>query len=678
MSNTSEDSDHSGEGPSRTDALMEQAYSLADDSGYVEDRPTFLELTQQAATLGSATAAACAFQTIELLDGSNTDWNRYVSLIEQSGNGRWSKRFLARCYACGYGVPQDFVMARKIWVEAYHEGSNCSAFDATMLDLSRAETTAQVEELQKRLEKLGIQGCSCASAHATLLNSAQKACPDGSLGPFIGHSGFAQTIRKYGELAPRYRELLQACAKADNVEWSAIISSVQRVFPQYHQLNANGIPIPGKFDPLCIPKGLKSVSAVEIDRSRRQLTLCGSPADIGDLSLVFPEDWDVAQLLVFGPHPYSGEPGFGLEEDSRHGFYWPFLLKSIKPAWLEHTAFGSALYYADYLMKQIVHGGLVSLIDPSIGSCWEELNNETPIPLWLRRFGYIFPGKAPENDGSRQCLQLKQIDVHKQILRSGFLGLHQREIIHVVGSHMYIDSSYCKNRADGTQDSAIAYNDTTTPRGAEAAAFTAHYDDIANLFPVFARIREVFTLVKVLQLIRDDGFILPKATISGLLTKLSPKFPQRPEIIPRVRITRRFEGGSDVIGGASMEGAKVSHVASDYHPGSILSGFSALGGAQEPTMRYDFSKWDRSDPRNLEELAKGNRPFGSDGERVHFHHVGQGEYAHIDVYSATQHREQSKLLHDNRDYSSVDRSSFSSWSRTICKEWSRKLTGSSE
>jgi hypothetical protein len=61
---------------------------------------------------------------------------------------------------------------------------------------------------------------------------------------------------------------------------------------------------------------------------------------------------------------------------------------------------------------------------------------------------------------------------------------------------------------------------------------------------------------------------------------------------------------------------------------------------------------------NIQRMLFGYAPTGHDGMPVNLHHRGQQPNYYLDEYSATQHQEQSDILHDPDQGSLIDRDEF--------------------
>lgn len=71
---------------------------------------------------------------------------------------------------------------------------------------------------------------------------------------------------------------------------------------------------------------------------------------------------------------------------------------------------------------------------------------------------------------------------------------------------------------------------------------------------------------------------------------------------------------------------------------------------------------------NIERMKEGLAPIGKDGLPVQLHHLKQQENGIIVELTATEHRNNYKVLHRYESISQIDRQTFDRWRKEYWKE----------
>lgn len=76
---------------------------------------------------------------------------------------------------------------------------------------------------------------------------------------------------------------------------------------------------------------------------------------------------------------------------------------------------------------------------------------------------------------------------------------------------------------------------------------------------------------------------------------------------------------------------------------------------------------------NLERMATGRAPIGTDGKPVNLHHMLQSNDSAIAELTQTFHQQNSKIIHINPNVipSGIDRSAFDAWK---ARYWANRAT----
>jgi hypothetical protein len=103
---------------------------------------------------------------------------------------------------------------------------------------------------------------------------------------------------------------------------------------------------------------------------------------------------------------------------------------------------------------------------------------------------------------------------HRVMLKPGLKGLEWEESVlgdmtcKVHGYTIMVDGSDAVMRADDTEDQGKNLNDTRFHTGRAAGLLTDYYNNIAELFPIYERNRQIMILIHALNGMRQRGFQL--------------------------------------------------------------------------------------------------------------------------------------------------------------------------
>ena len=331
-----------------------------------------------------------------------------------------------------------------------------------------------------------------------------------------------------------------------NSTWSEVVASVARVGPVHNMVDQHGILIPGLLaESEHADEGWVSIDIIEFYRGDfRVLGQKSGPL----VPMVTAEDLDVAAALAFIDR--QTRLSLSLDEIASNIENIRLNQKAFKPSWLGATPFGQSLFLADWLMKAFTsHDGLPSITDPLItGSA---IDGWKP-PAFVKSLSQI-EGSYELPDGSeakfgRSELVIRSIDVEKAIFRK--FGLFQTMQYRIRDASFKIESSLTSDPF--SQDAHCRHDDMQTGPGAWAAAFQKNFQYVADLFPVFERVKTVLGLFAVFSQARQDGVVLSARTQARLRKRVegyaaaARRYPN-PELSPKPY----HNGGCQCVGGVS-------------------------------------------------------------------------------------------------------------------------------
>jgi len=285
-----------------------------------------------------------------------------------------------------------------------------------------------------------------------------------------------------------------------------IEAAQQNVGFMYNKLSDDGFLIPYRYDENAQPsahKGIDRLRAIHFTSERKKavsnVSLVGS-MDTDTVPLLTDDDLTVALALAFSDQPQL--PSLSLEKiehDAIDGRTSPLRRKVFSPRWIGSTNFGRALYYADWLMCS-GYGATVSLTQPF---AWpnakiSRMNGAIYDPLVDAHFGQ-------QADTGRVMLNLTHVDYtpekHEGLLKN-------EEVWWVNGVRFQVDGAGTTYLEDGAEDRMVGLNDPDTPGALTGIIHTNRYESLCAAYPVFARVRELFTLMRMIMDMRKAGFSL--------------------------------------------------------------------------------------------------------------------------------------------------------------------------
>lgn len=279
--------------------------------------------------------------------------------------------------------------------------------------------------------------------------------------------------------------------------------------PFYNKVDDYGLPIlgayekPGEF--LSPIGGLNSVTGVRTDING-DIEVEGIPASDDTLSFVIGEDINTAMILAFGDRSGPIYPSLSIEpfeKMTKDNLRWTFKRKVFDPEWIGHTALGKTLYATDYWLGRLAwspwqfNRDTEGVLDPKINNQIKTLTNE------MQNVG-------GHDDGlwSRVMLKPQFISFDWKKKSSGrFKCMVQNAKIMVDGSDAILHD-------DGTEDRVKNLNNVRFHTGRVANLITDRYNDVAQIFPIYERARQLMILMYAMNGLRERGFTPNKKTQS--------------------------------------------------------------------------------------------------------------------------------------------------------------------
>lgn len=217
------------------------------------------------------------------------------------------------------------------------------------------------------------------------------------------------------------------------------------------------------------------------------------------------DDVDVALALAFtGPEPVT--PSFSLEEASKYDFF--LLQKEWKPEWIGHTRLGKTLYATDYWMGNLIFSSHNFTFDKGAHPNFEEA-----AAALFKRLRH-----ASVSDHTLRPLEIEWSWVTTEDKE------HQCKINKV---SMRDDGALINILNDGTR--------VRTENRGPAAVFTESYDDIAKLWPMYERLRQLTALIYSLSELKKRGFE-PSDALARRIQDVEKAYTSRPTLQPKDRL----------------------------------------------------------------------------------------------------------------------------------------------
>lgn len=437
-----------------------------------------------------------------------------------------------RCYL-GVGCPEDHVMAKKITNELRNLPEVPSAIKGWSVKLQ------QLISNEQSLALAGIDRDHLAAASTIVRKLCEQSISFEEVKQKIAMDHLSITSALAGRLwaatmllihtspnSSQWREYSQNCmlftqyveAALFNITPVELAHSTHDFGPFYNRKNSEGYPIPGSLGNLGtdMPSegfgrflGLQGLRSGEIDFRFEDKTK----------SLVFitQDDIDVILVLAFSDkNPIW--PTLSLDD-----FGSGLLSQKVWcPEWIGHTALGSTFYATDYWMGKLSwksEGFTVEL--NHVPSMFKKAANALLGNIIARDQNYMYKhrylapleiqwtwAKAPTGD--LQC-RIKNISMR----------IHGGEVI---------------TNPDGSTDRYQRMNDSSTQDGRVANMLTEHFDDIAMLWPMFERHRQLTGLLYAVTELRNRGFKL-NAALEKRVKSIKDFYTSQPSPALKDRLT---------------------------------------------------------------------------------------------------------------------------------------------
>lgn len=288
---------------------------------------------------------------------------------------------------------------------------------------------------------------------------------------------------------------------------------------RYNRLSAGGGLVPFEIDPTSTPDetAVSDLRGIHFETNGagqiENISLVGETAT-EYLGLVTGEDLTVALALAFGSHSFVS-PSLSLEHvlhaplDGR--ILW-LARKEFEPAWLAATDFGRALYYADWLMGR-GYDTTLCLEDPF---AWPEASV-------ARANGVVFDALVETHtgehaDATRLMLSLEQVGYTPEKVGD------QRSIETIWWINKVdfrIHGAGIKYLEDGREDRCVGLNDPHNINAHQGIRLSLRFEWLCFAYPVFARVRALFTLAGLVQKLREAGMVLAPTLENRVTSALS-------------------------------------------------------------------------------------------------------------------------------------------------------------
>ncbi len=258
--------------------------------------------------------------------------------------------------------------------------------------------------------------------------------------------------------------------------------------------------------------GLGVLRVLSTTSSGQIILQCDQPTSPAN-TFITGEDVSVALALAFREsEPIM--PSLSIEDINSENASLPrFFIerKEWNPAWVGHTQLGKTLYAADYWMGRILWNQsrfytIDRTLDPLANAILQKL---------------ALAGGQADGNYARAMIQPKAIiRTWTGSVQGGLSCQIHSAAIGVLGANIVV-------HADGTEDRSRNVNDDKYSAGRAANIFTKHYDDIAKVWPVFERTRQLNVLLSLLRELREKGF-KPSATLQRTIDATYRRFIDRP------------------------------------------------------------------------------------------------------------------------------------------------------
>ncbi|MFY9288425.1 MAG: hypothetical protein WAO98_07975 [Alphaproteobacteria bacterium] len=315
-----------------------------------------------------------------------------------------------------------------------------------------------------------------------------------------------------------------------------VLRTTQQFGPRYNKVDSKGFLIPYSLDPSSIPsdgdgkfRGLRAKSNGEIDFFFEQAP--------NEPLMIFGQDIDVALIIAFHP---SGQkiPTLGIEALDDQGpeqQRWSFRKKDWDPKWIGHTMLGETLYAADYWLGQIV--GYTCKHFPLTEEDIPDLIKRTKAVSLLKDFELC----GGQSDGHWNRVMLRPGDAHGTWNKTSngdiICDLHHVEV-GVDGANVKIEIDPETNKIK--EDRSANLNDPRFAMGRAAIIFTQRYDEIAEMFPMYERGRQLVGLLKTVVALKERYKFTPSKALAEKIDRAYQLYSNRPPLTLRQRLCLQY------------------------------------------------------------------------------------------------------------------------------------------
>ncbi|MFY9287937.1 MAG: hypothetical protein WAO98_05490 [Alphaproteobacteria bacterium] len=290
-----------------------------------------------------------------------------------------------------------------------------------------------------------------------------------------------------------------------------LILSTSDFGPIYNRINTQGFLIPGDFSEQCMPLegygkllGLKGTHDGEIDFRFEQ------PLD-GKFYLT-QQDVDVVLALAFADDkPIT--PSLSMDyTDPRT----PMLAQKVwSPEWVGNTDLGKTFYAADYWMGRICFYNeelpILEAVQPQFREAATDILSEM---------------KSLNGSASLNIRPLKIEWTWKTNKKRHWFSTQTEYQCAIRNVAMGILSKLSENKEGFERKGSREWG---TKESGHSVIFNARYEEIAGMWPVFERQRQLVTLIRALEELRAKGF-KPSPALSARIQNIKQSFTSQPSL----------------------------------------------------------------------------------------------------------------------------------------------------
>lgn len=470
----------------------------------------------------------------------------YEELLQKkSAINFYPLRILAVRYALGLGVDANLKKAKKLLVDYPDLRCNCHNYYVPIEELLNEAHKPEYQDVIQSLRDVYHRE-EGAQLILEILRNQKKAITRADYLIFYAMKVLAKS--ENWKNAENWVDLLYYVRLSNHgFNPEKVIKDTWRLGPFYNAVASNGLPVLGElhhehFGTPQIPDGMPIESGIIAFHGLTatpdgQIKFKFSTDEISPAYLL-PEDIDTALVLAFGYESFQWPSIDISQHSSNHGALEEAQLKGVEPAWLIETPIGPTLYITDFLSGRLAWDfEEFDVSDSDLGEKGKRLVKQLKsidapeaflTPIWAINVNSkdvilsIDAYNSPREPGKSWLFSKDYLSKLYQV----FKPQEKTYEVTVAKVIMRISGGYKKKESPEDDGKWLFKDDMRFRHNQICAKLTEEFDTVAEIIPVYERLRQFTGLIYALHAVRERGFE-PNAGLKKYVTLKRLEFEQR-------------------------------------------------------------------------------------------------------------------------------------------------------